>query len=161
MRQSGRDEFRCKTMVDEERTWNPGSQSCTPPNLFQRSRTKRQWSNSWSRHKWNGGIAYKKVQTWNKRRHNMWFLLMILLSTVPGANKVTVLNTFYTYEACQPERNRIGFAMAQSYPYENDFIIVCNFRDNGRNVSLSKLPRYGAFFQQSDVSPVTRLTGPP
>ncbi len=96
----------------------------------------------------------------------MWFLLLILLATVPGANKVTVLNTFYTYEACQPERNRIGFAMAESYPYENDFIIVCNFRDNGHMVSFHKLPRYGAsvkeaLFQQADVAPVTRLTGPP
>ena len=101
----------------------------------------------------------------------MWFLLMILLSTVHGANTVTVLNTFSTYEACQPERHRVGFAMAESYPYENNFIIVCNFRDNGPKVLLRKLPRYGAgvkeatakgeLFQQSDVAPVTRLTIPP
>ena len=96
----------------------------------------------------------------------MWFLLMILFATVPGTKTVTVLNTFATYEACQPERNRIGFAMAESYPYENDFIIVCNFRGNGHTVSLSKLPHYrarvkGELFQQSDVGPVTRLTGPP
>ncbi len=58
----------------------------------------------------------------------MWLLLIILLTPLPGTNRVTVLNTFATYEECQPERNRIGFEMAESYPYENDFRVVCEFR---------------------------------
>ena len=57
----------------------------------------------------------------------MWFLLIVLLAPPPGINPVTVLNTFVTYEDCQPERNRIGFEMAESYPYDNDFRIVCEF----------------------------------
>ena len=59
----------------------------------------------------------------------MWFLVIILLASPPGIDRTTVLNTFATYEDCQPERDRIGFAMAESYPYENDFRIVCEFRE--------------------------------
>lgn len=59
----------------------------------------------------------------------MWFLLIVLLAPPSGINRATVLDTFATYEDCQPERNRIGFEMAESYPYENDFRIVCEFRE--------------------------------
>jgi len=59
----------------------------------------------------------------------MWFLLIVLLAPPSGIDRVTVLNTFATYEDCQPERNRIGFEMAESYPYDNDFRIVCEFRE--------------------------------
>ena len=58
----------------------------------------------------------------------MWLLLIVLLTPLPGNNRMTVLNTFATYEDCQPERNRIGFEMAESYPYESDFRIVCEFQ---------------------------------
>jgi hypothetical protein len=58
-------------------------------------------------------------------RSPMWLLLMVLLNVVPGLDKSTVLNTFATAEQCQIERNRIGFAMAEAYPYERDFVIVC------------------------------------
>ena len=67
----------------------------------------------------------------------MWFLLMILLAPPLGVNPATVLNTFETYEDCQPERNRVGFEMAESYPYDSDFRIVCEFRDN----EISHSPR--------------------
>ena len=59
----------------------------------------------------------------------MWFLLIVLLAPPSGIDRVTVLETFATYEDCQPERNRIGFEMAESYPYDNDFRIVCEFRE--------------------------------
>ena len=59
----------------------------------------------------------------------MWFLLMILLTPPSGIDRVTVLNAFETYEACKPERDRIGFEMAESYPYENDFRIACEFQE--------------------------------
>lgn len=59
----------------------------------------------------------------------MWFLLIVLLTPPSGADRVTVLNTFMTYEDCQPERNRIGFEMAESYPQDSDFRIVCEFRE--------------------------------
>ena len=55
----------------------------------------------------------------------MYFLLMLLLSDVPGLEHSYLLNTFDTAEECQTERNRIGFDMAEAYPYERDFIIVC------------------------------------
>ena len=44
---------------------------------------------------------------------------------VPGFDPNTVLNTYATYEECQRERNRVGFEMAAAYPYERDFVIVC------------------------------------
>ena len=58
-------------------------------------------------------------------RSPMWLLIMVLLNTVPGLEKITVLNTFATSEECQIERNRIGFEMAAAYPYERDFVIAC------------------------------------
>jgi hypothetical protein len=63
----------------------------------------------------------------------MWLLIMILLNTVPGLEKITVLNTFTTSEECQSERNQIGFEMAAAYPYERDFVIAC--RLNPRQIS--------------------------
>ncbi len=55
----------------------------------------------------------------------MWLLIMVLLNIGPGLNQITVLNKFATSEECQIERNRIGFAMAEAYPYERDFVIAC------------------------------------
>ena len=63
----------------------------------------------------------------------MWLLIMILLNTVPGLEKITVLNTFTTSEECQSERNRIGFELAAAYPYERDFVIAC--RLNPKQIS--------------------------
>lgn len=71
----------------------------------------------------------------------MWLLLIVLLTAVPGINSATVLNTFATYEACQPERNRVGFEMAEAYPGENDFLIVCEFRDRSPKIPAPPLPR--------------------
>ena len=62
------------------------------------------------------------------KRSPMWLLLIVLLYIVPGLDKSMVLNTFATPEECQIERNRIGFAMAEAYPYERDFVIVCQLR---------------------------------
>lgn len=55
----------------------------------------------------------------------MWFLLMVLLTPVNGFQTTYRLNTFDTQEECQTRRNQVGFDMAEAYPYENDFIIVC------------------------------------
>lgn len=59
----------------------------------------------------------------------MWLLLIVLLTAVPGVNRATVLNTFATYETCKPERDRVGFEMAEAYPGENDFLIVCEYHE--------------------------------
>jgi hypothetical protein len=73
----------------------------------------------------------------------MWLLLIVLLIEVPGINQVTVLNTFATYDACQTERNRIGYEMAESYPGENDFRIVCEFQEGVPKVPIGLLHRAG------------------
>lgn len=59
----------------------------------------------------------------------MWLLLIVLFTSLPGINRITVLESFATYEKCQQERNRVGFEMAESYPHENDFRIECEFRE--------------------------------
>ena len=53
----------------------------------------------------------------------MWLLVIVLLVAPAGSSRVTVLNSFATYEDCKPERDRIGFAMAESYPDDNTFRI--------------------------------------
>ena len=55
----------------------------------------------------------------------MWFLIMILLNDVPGLSKITVLQTYATSQECQVERNRVGYEMAEAYPYDRDFVIAC------------------------------------
>jgi len=69
----------------------------------------------------------------------MWLLVILLLNAVPGLDHVTVLNTFATPEKCQLERNRIGFAMAEAYPYERDFIIACQL--NTHEVKWNASPK--------------------
>ncbi len=71
---------------------------------------------------------------------SMWLLLIVLLSAVPGINRATVLNTFATQEACQPERDRVGFEMAEAYPGENDFLIVCEFHERAQKVPTADVP---------------------
>lgn len=55
----------------------------------------------------------------------MWLLLIVLLNVVPGFAQNTLLNTYTTAEECERERNRVGYDMAEAYPYERDFVIVC------------------------------------
>jgi len=61
----------------------------------------------------------------------MFLLLMVLLNVapIPGMERTYLLNTFDTAEECQVERNRIGFDMAEAYPYERDFLITCEPRE--------------------------------
>ena len=59
----------------------------------------------------------------------MWLLAIVLLTAPAGISRMTVLNSFATYEDCRPERDRIGFAMAESYPNDNDFRIVCEYQE--------------------------------
>lgn len=56
----------------------------------------------------------------------MWLLLIVLLNDVPGVDTITVLQFHDTVQGCQRERSRIGFAMAEAYPYERDFVIACH-----------------------------------
>ena len=59
----------------------------------------------------------------------MWLLVIVLLATPAGISRMTVLNSFEKYEDCMPERDRIGFAMAESYPQENTFRIECKQKE--------------------------------
>ena len=70
-----------------------------------------------------GGIASRLEA--NGRKKVMWMLVIILLSSVPGINPIIVLKTFATLEECRTERNRVGFEMAEAYPYDRDFVIAC------------------------------------
>ena len=59
----------------------------------------------------------------------MWLLVIVLLVAPAGISRVTVLNSFASYEECKPERDRIGFAMAESYPQESNFRIECALQE--------------------------------
>jgi hypothetical protein len=59
----------------------------------------------------------------------MWLLVIVLLAAPVGVSRMTVLNMFATYEDCKSERDRIGFAMAESYPQESNFRIECALRE--------------------------------
>ncbi len=54
--------------------------------------------------------------------------MIVLLNLVPELEQITVLSTFETVEACQVERDRVGFEMAAAYPYERDFVIECRLK---------------------------------
>jgi hypothetical protein len=58
----------------------------------------------------------------------MWVLVFVLLHPVFGQAEATVLAQFPTHRACQRERDRIGYEMAASYPYERDFVLECRVR---------------------------------
>lgn len=55
----------------------------------------------------------------------MWVLLLIFLAPSGTYGEATVLARFATQAACQDERNRIGFLMAEAYPLEHTFTIEC------------------------------------
>lgn len=57
-------------------------------------------------------------------RH-VWILVLVFLA---WPTQPIVLRTFADAEACQHARNRIGFQMAEAYPYERDFTIECQLK---------------------------------
>lgn len=59
---------------------------------------------------------------------SVWVLLIVMLH-LPGDE--TVLERFANEKDCMKERDRIGEAMAGAYPYERDFLIVCQYRARG------------------------------
>lgn len=56
----------------------------------------------------------------------MWLLLIIFLS--PPIMTTQELSRYDTQRECQLERDRIGYEMAESYPHEADFVIVCKLK---------------------------------
>ena len=61
----------------------------------------------------------------------MWMLLIVFVHLQEPDH---TLATFPTFDACQLERNRIGFAMAEAYPYEADFRIECQPKVSMRRI---------------------------
>ena len=53
----------------------------------------------------------------------MWILVLIFLG--PDILNVQELDHYATWKACQTERNRIGFEMAEAYPWSMDFRVEC------------------------------------
>lgn len=53
----------------------------------------------------------------------MWLLLIIFMS--PPIMTTQELNRYETQRECQMERDRIGYLMAEQYPSDADFVIVC------------------------------------
>ena len=63
----------------------------------------------------------------------MWLLLIVLLAPPSGIDRVTVLNTFATYEDCQPERIVSDLKWRKAIPMTVTFASCANFeRQNPR-----------------------------
>jgi hypothetical protein len=78
------------------------------------------------------GLARGRAQRLLERPKGvvMWILVIVLLSSMPGLDKIMRLETYVTAQECQTERNRIGFEMAAAYPYDRDFVIACQLSPN-------------------------------
>jgi hypothetical protein len=57
---------------------------------------------------------------------HMWLLVLVMLAPLADAEQI-ILKSFASYEECQPEGDRVGLELAESYPYEA-FRILCAFR---------------------------------
>jgi hypothetical protein len=58
---------------------------------------------------------------------------MVFLTPTGDYETAYRLNTFETPEACQIERDRIGFQMAESYPADLSFRIICHEKNVGHD----------------------------
>lgn len=66
----------------------------------------------------------------------MWTVLYVMLVVAEfdhteQEGSVYILQRYETLAECEHERDRIGYAMADAYPYERDFIIVCRLTPTG------------------------------
>jgi len=55
----------------------------------------------------------------------MWVLLLVFLASTA---KPIVIERFVNQEDCQEKRDSVGFNMAEAYPYERDFVLVCQLQ---------------------------------
>jgi hypothetical protein len=58
----------------------------------------------------------------------MWELLIVFML---AGIKPQFLHAYDNAYDCQEERNRLGYLMAESYPWEHDFNIVCELKKSG------------------------------
>lgn len=57
----------------------------------------------------------------------MWVLVIVILSTVAGTDKTTVLEKYDTYNECYHEQVRISAAMEEAYPGDHTFTLECHW----------------------------------
>ena len=57
----------------------------------------------------------------------MWLLLLVFLPPLTWHQAIEI-DRYTAWEACQKERDRIGFEMAEAYPWEHDFNIECRYQ---------------------------------
>lgn len=58
----------------------------------------------------------------------MWYLVILLVIPSLGVKSEQVLEHYATLQACQVERDRIGFEMAEAYPDDPTFTIACLYK---------------------------------
>jgi len=58
----------------------------------------------------------------------MWVLLLILLTAPPGMRERSVLETFRTESDCMAIRDTVEREMRKSYPIDEDYTVVCEYR---------------------------------
>lgn len=61
----------------------------------------------------------------------MWILLIIMLAPNVSGQLMEELESFATEHECQTVRDQVGRDMADSYPNEADFRLVCWYRPRG------------------------------
>ena len=62
----------------------------------------------------------------------VWCLILVLIAPPIGIIPMHVLNTFATQAECAPERDRVGFAMADAYPHDRSFTVECLYMKRGK-----------------------------
>jgi hypothetical protein len=55
----------------------------------------------------------------------IWVLLMVFLTPSQDFDTAYLLNKFDTQDECRIERDRVGYDMAEAYPNDLSFRIVC------------------------------------
>lgn len=55
----------------------------------------------------------------------MWLLVLVLIPAIQGFDRVTLLETLQTQEACEELRRVVIEGMVQSYPDDHTYSIEC------------------------------------
>jgi len=115
---------------DGKDSWSGGAEARLPPLHY----VAFKGSADYHREKFIGGNGQTGLMpTGGAESSRIWLLTIVLLNGVPGFEKITVLHTFDTSQECQIERDRVGYEMAEAYPFDRDFIIACQL-DRGHNL---------------------------
>lgn len=58
----------------------------------------------------------------------MWLLVIVLIPTVPGFDRATLLETLHTEHECIELRTIVIEGMAQAYPGDHTYSIECRYK---------------------------------